>query len=175
MVNKERPLQKTDLIMARGFRKYDMPFIMSVLDALYQNSNDVNKTSLQMEVHRETIMRWSEKHGAAYNAQRQLQTIDNAIIQTSPSMERLREDAATNLESVKEMILIRMKEIIPGTKNLDQLSRAYKTLYECINGIKDGDLPEDKSFLQIINLQINGMKGQIEGETKDIEYESTND
>ena len=159
--------------MAKGFRKYDMPFILSVLDALYQNNDDVNKTSLQIGVHRETIMRWAEKHGNDYNAQRQLRAIDKAFVQASPSMDRLREDAVTDIETVKEMILKKMKEVIPHTKNLDQLSRAYKTLYECINGIKDGDLPEDKSFLQIINLQINGMKGKIEGETKDIEYEPT--
>jgi GTP1/Obg family GTP-binding protein len=98
-----------------------------------------------------------------------------AAVDMSESMELYRQSATTEIEKVKEMIISQMKAVVPRTRSLSQLSQAYKTLHECINGIKDGSIPENKSFMAIFNMQINAMKGKMEDETKDIDYEPTDD
>lgn len=161
--------------MARGYKKYELSFILETLSVLILNNNDVRKTSIETNVHEDTIERWIKQYSIEYKEQIQALMTSRAAVDVSQSMQQYRESAVSEIEKVKDMIVMRMKDIVPKTRNLDQLSRSYKIIHDCINGVKDGGATEDKSFLTIFNMQINGMQGRLEEPTKDIEYEPTDD
>ena len=161
--------------MAGGYKKYDLPFILKTLSLLNLNDHDVHKTAHDTGIYYQTITRWAQRYGVEYKAQIQTLMTAKAAVDVSETVEICRQSATSEIEIVKEMILTKMKEVIPQTRNLGQLSQAYKVLHDCINGIQDGSVPEDKSFLAIFNMQINAMKGNLDEPTKDIDYESTDD
>ncbi len=161
--------------MAGGFRKYELPFILKTLSILNINNHDVHKTAYETGIDTKTINRWMKRYGVEYKERIQALMTARAAVDMSESMELYRQSATTEIEKVKEMIISQMKAVVPRTRSLSQLSQAYKTLHECINGIKDGSIPENKSFMAIFNMQINAMKGKMEDETKDIDYEPTDD
>jgi len=165
---------KIDNAMAGGFKKYDLPFILKTLSILNMNDYDVQKTAIATGVFHNTIKRWASRYSTEYKQQIQELMTGKAAVDMSQSMQLYREEAKSEIDKVKDMIISKMKEIIPKTRSLDQLSRAYKIMHECTTGIDDG-ATQDKSYLQIINMQINAMQGKLEEQTKDTEYEPTDD
>jgi len=162
-------------IMAKGgFIKYDIEFIIQTLKCLAKNSYNLCKTGRETGVHADTIGRWREKYEDIYRDK----ILETKIVQiaksVSPDIEEDRESVATDIQNVKDMIISRMAVLVPVATNLDQLSRAYKILYECVNDVKNGNARDEKSYLQIINMQINAMAGNLE-ETKDTDYEQADD
>lgn len=160
--------------MAKGFRKYDMEFILNTLKILTQNGYNFDETTVATGVHRDTINRWMKKYGEAYHSQIQEGKIFTAALDVSPQMKEYRRSVVTNIESVKDLIINRMAKVATRTKNLDQLSRAFKTLYECTIDIKEGNTDKEKNYLQVITMQINAMNGKLE-QPNDIDYEPTDD
>ena len=156
-----------------GYRKYDMDFIFQTLKLLAFNDYNIIETSKTTGIYRNTIRRWREEYEDKYrDAIQESSTMIHAA-NVSPAMQEYREVVSTDIETVKELIMTQMVKVIPETRNLDQLSRAYKILYECINDIKQ-DNTKDKSYLQIITMQINAMNGKLE-KSNDIDYEQTDD
>jgi len=156
-----------------GYRIYDLPFILQTLSALILNDNDMQKTAVEADVSVDSISRWVKKYSVEYKEQIHALSVGRSSVDVSDTMELYRESTTSEIEKVKDMIIMRMKDVVPKTKNLDQLSRAYKIIHDCINGIQDGSIPNDKSFMQIFNMQINGMQKENIEETKDIDYEPT--
>ena len=112
-----------------------------------------------------------KKYWESNKALAQKSSIKTIAHKVSPAMEEYREFTTTEIESVKQLIINQMVKVIPHTRSLDQLSRAYKTLYDCVKDIKQ-DNTKDKSYLQIMTMQINAMNGNLDG-PKDIDYEPT--
>lgn len=150
-----------------------MDFIFQTLKLLAFNDYNIIETSKTTGIYRNTIRRWREEYEDKYrDAIQESSTMIHAV-NVSPAMQEYRGVVSTDIETVKELIMTQMVKVIPETRNLDQLSRAYKILYECINDIKQ-DNTKDKSYLQIITMQINAMNGKLE-KSNDIDYEQTDD
>lgn len=161
--------------MAGGFRKYDMTFILKVLNTLSVNNYNIQATSKKMGVDWATINRWNIKYGNKLRDKITESKIMTAAVDVSPEIEGYRQSLTESIEKVKELIITRMSDVIPNARNLDHLARAYKILCEIpTTGTGGKENPKVHNYLQFIQMQIDGMQGNLE-QINDSDYEQTDD
>jgi hypothetical protein len=138
-------------------KTYTMQKMIEILKMYEENNFNLNKTSKDSGVARQTIRKWADMMGVQVFSHNK---INDLVFKVDEKMADRKARFENDVMDAKELLLARVVKRIPKTNDMDSLSRGLKILNELDRDVKSID-PTEKydtstvNYIQILMDQLN--------------------
>jgi len=139
-----------------GSKFYTIEEKVKALKLLEMNDYNINKTAKALKIKFDTLKKWQETMGEEVHKPTRLEGI---IQKVEDELIEKKEQWTKDIYDVRAEALQRLRQLLPVTTRLDDVTKATKFLLEATNGELSKEqagsvLPAGQTFFQIVNQQM---------------------